>query len=136
MRAVLLLALAVLSAAVITTALRDEGDTPARKYVAEHPVDPPAISRTVFVSVEMPRPSATPKRLSARLERGVMPAATTTAEVLTDTECTPDGKMISRCRNVMELADGSRLVLRHPHEMSKVPCLAPGEQVRLVPQPA
>ena len=25
------------------------------------------------------------------------------------------------------------IVLRHPHDMTKVPCLAPGEQVRLVP---
>jgi hypothetical protein len=55
------------------------------------------------------------------------------AEVLTDTDCTPDGQMISRCRNEMQLADGRRIVLRHPHKMSEVPCLAPGEQVRLVP---
>jgi hypothetical protein len=44
--------------------------------------------------------------------------------------------MISRCRNEVSLADGTRVVLRHPHNMSKVPCLAPGEHVRLIPQPA
>lgn len=48
------------------------------------------------------------------------------ADALTDTDCAPDGQMISRCRNVMRLADGRQLVLRHPHDMSKVPCLAPG----------
>jgi hypothetical protein len=41
--------------------------------------------------------------------------------------------MISRCRNVMRLEDGREIVLRHPHDMSRVPCLAPGERVRLLP---
>jgi hypothetical protein len=54
------------------------------------------------------------------------------ADVMTDTECAPDAHMISRCRNVVR-ADGRRIVLRHPHDMSKVPCLAPGERVRLIP---
>jgi hypothetical protein len=41
--------------------------------------------------------------------------------------------MISRCRNVVRLEDGSELVLRHPHDMRDVPCLAPGERILLVP---
>ena len=44
--------------------------------------------------------------------------------------------MVSRCRNEMQLQDGSRIVLRHPHDMSAVPCLAPGEDVLLVPATA
>jgi hypothetical protein len=67
------------------------------------------------------------------LESGGMPREPTMAEVLTDTDCAPDGYMVSRCRNEMLLADGRRVVLRHPHVMSSVPCLAPGEQVLLVP---
>jgi hypothetical protein len=67
------------------------------------------------------------------LETGAMPHVPTMAEVMTDTECAPDERMISRCRNVVRLPDGSRAVLRHPHDMAKIPCLAPGERVRLIP---
>ena len=55
------------------------------------------------------------------------------ADVMTDTDCTPDAQMISRCRNVMRLEDGRQIVLRHPHNMTRIPCLAPGERVRLIP---
>jgi hypothetical protein len=103
---------------------------------SEHPVAIPETARTVTVSVTMPGPSAHERRLSAMLEKGTMPPEATMAEVMTDTECAPDGKMISRCRNEMRLADGRTMVLRHPHDMSKVPCLAPGERVLLVPSSA
>ena len=135
MRLVLLLALAVLSAGTITVALRDD-DVPKRQYAAEHPIEPPAISRSVFVSSTMPTPSRSPRRLSAKLESGSMPATRTTVEVLSDTDCAPDRKLISHCRNEVRLPDGSLLVLRHPHNMSRVPCLAPGEHVELIPRPA
>ena len=101
--------------------------------VSEHPVAIPAAARTVLVSRTMPMPSAHERRLSAMLAQGAMPHGPTMANVMTDTECTPDAQMISRCRNVVRLADGRQLVLRHPHDMSKIPCLAPGERVRLVP---
>jgi hypothetical protein len=104
--------------------------TPA---VAEHPVAIPAAARTVLVSRSMPMPSAHERRLSAMLETGAMPHVPTMAEVMTDTECAPDERMISRCRNVVRLPDGRRAVLRHPHDMAKIPCLAPGERVRLIP---
>jgi hypothetical protein len=55
------------------------------------------------------------------------------AEVMTDSNCAPDAEMISRCRNVMRLADERQIVLRHPHDMTKIPCLAPGERVQLIP---
>ena len=100
---------------------------------SEHPVSVPEAARTVTVSATMPAPSASASALSALLERGRMPDGPTTAEVMTDTDCAPDAAMVSRCRNEVRLPDGSRMVLRHPHDMSEVPCLAPGERVRLVP---
>ena len=102
-------------------------------YVSEHPLDVPETARTVTVSATMPMPSAHERRLSAMLEQGTMPEGPMMAEVLTDTDCAPDEHMISHCRNEVQLPDGRTIVLRHPHNMHKVPCLAPGEQVLLVP---
>ena len=129
-RLALSLAAAVLTAAAFLLAGRG-GDSPAPR--TEHPVTVPAELRTVNVSASMPLASAHARRLSAMLETGTMPAHATTAEVLSDTDCAPDAEMISRCRNEIRLADGSTVVLRHPHNMTKVPCLAPGERIRLVP---
>jgi hypothetical protein len=130
-----LAALAVLAAAAGVVVLRGHGDSrvalPAS--VSEHDAAIPAAARTVLVSRAMPMPSAHARRLSALLEDGPMPDRPMMAEVLTDTDCAPDAQMISRCQNVVRLDGGARLVLRHPHDMSRVPCLAPGERVRLVP---
>lgn len=132
----LLLVLIVVAAATVGAAtLYDRARSePAPSLVAEHPVVIPENVRTVTVSTAMPRPSAGERTLSAMLVEGTLPPAPTSAEVLTDTQCVPDEEMISRCRNEMMLPDGSTIVLRHPHDMTKVPCLAPGEQVRLVPE--
>ncbi|HLF68085.1 MAG TPA: hypothetical protein VI503_01975 [Gaiellaceae bacterium] len=102
----------------------------------EHPTPVPDTVRTVTVSATMPTPSSHDQHLSAMLEEGRMPSRPTVAEVLTDTECTPDPRMISRCRNEVRLADGRTVVLRHPHDMRTIPCLAPGEHVLLVPASA
>ncbi|MGH3079413.1 MAG: hypothetical protein ACRDPZ_14690 [Gaiellaceae bacterium] len=110
---------------------RDSGA--GEQYVSEHSAVVPEDMRTVAVSATMPLPSAHARRLSAMLEGGAMPGGPMTAKVLTDTDCAPDARMVSRCRNEMQLPDGSRIVLRHPHDMSEVPCLAPGEDVLLVP---
>ncbi|HEU6443717.1 MAG TPA: hypothetical protein VFL61_01525 [Gaiellaceae bacterium] len=126
-------ALALLGAAAAWAVFGSDGGGPSPTYVSEHPVDVPAAARTVLVSAAMPAPSETPDRLSARLERGTMPTGPTSAEVMTDTDCTPDARMISRCRNELRLADGTTIVLRHPHDMRTIPCLAPGERVSLVP---
>ena len=126
-----LAAVAVLVATAGVLALRG-GDT-SPTAVTEHPVAVPASARTVLVSRAMPMPSAHERRLSAMLEDGAMPGRPMVADVMTDTDCGPDAEMISRCRNVMRLADGRRIVLRHPHDMREIPCLAPGERVRLVP---
>jgi hypothetical protein len=109
---------------------------PSSQPVTEHPVAVPAATRTVTVSATMPSPSTAPHQLSAMLEEGVMPDTRTMAEVMSDTQCTPDAQMISRCRNEVRLSDGTTLVLRHPHDMRDIPCLAPGEIVTLVPASA
>ena len=107
--------------------------TDAGGYVREHPVDVPTSVRTVSVSSEMPMPSAHPRMLSAMLIEGRLPDSPMMAEVLTDTDCAPDAEMISHCRNEVRLSNGEKIVIRHPHDMRDVPCLAPGERVRLVP---
>lgn len=130
----LLATAAVLVAAAAAFALAGGKETDGTSaVVSEHPVAIPASMRTVAVSSTMPMPSAHARRLSAMLEHGVMPGHPVTAEVVTDTDCTPDAEMISHCRNVMRLEDGHEIVLRHPHSMAEVPCLAPGEQVKLIP---
>jgi hypothetical protein len=125
-------AILIAAAGAFTLARGEEaGDAPPS--VSEHPVAVPAAARTVDVSWAMPMPSAHERRLSAMLEHGAMPDRPVMADVMTDTNCAPDAEMISRCRNVMRLADGRQIVLRHPHDMTKIPCLAPGERVRLIP---
>ncbi len=128
---------AVLAAVAVLVAtagvLAPRGGDTSPTAVTEHPVAVPASARTVLVSRAMPMPSAHERRLSAMLEDGAMPGRPMMADVMTDTDCGPDAEMISRCRNVMRLADGRRIVLRHPHDMREIPCLAPGERVRLVP---
>lgn len=113
---------------------RDAGD--GERYVSEHSAPVPETARTVTISATMPPPSAHARRLSAMLEAGRMPHGPMMAEVLTDTDCAPDARMVSRCRNEIEFPDGRRIVVRHPHDMSRVPCLAPGEQVLVVPTSA
>ncbi|HUP33535.1 MAG TPA: hypothetical protein VM184_10915 [Gaiellaceae bacterium] len=132
MRLLLVLALAV-SAAVVGSLLYDRSGGGTAAYVAEHPVSVPETLRTVNLTATMPLPSAGERNLSAMVVEGELPDAPTTGEVLTDTDCVPDEEMISRCRNEVLLPDGGTIVLRHPHDMTRVPCLAPGEQVRLVP---
>jgi hypothetical protein len=133
-----LAAIAVLIAATGVLALRGGGEAPdsSPPSASEHPVAIPSSARTVLVSRAMPMPSAHSRRLSAMLEEGAMPHRPMMAEVMTDSDCMPDAQMISRCRNLIRLPDGRRIVLRHPHDMSDVPCLAPGERVRLIPSGA
>lgn len=127
------LVLVALVALGVTWGLYEGG---GRSPVTEHPVAVPETLRTVAVSATMPSPSAHERRLSAMLEDGDMPHRSMMAEVLTDTDCAPDGQMVSRCRNEVRLSDGSTIVLRHPHDMRTIPCLAPGERVLVAPAAA
>ena len=127
------IAIVAVVAGVLTLGGREESASTSPTSASEHPTAIPVTARTVMVSRAMPMPSAHERRLSAMLEEGTMPERPMMAEVVTDSDCAPDARMISHCRNVMRLADGRRIVLRHPHDMSRVPCLAPGEHVRLIP---
>jgi hypothetical protein len=49
--------------------------------------------------------------------------------VLTDEQCQPDAAGVSHCLNTIRLTSGQTIAVRHPHRMSEVPCLAPGERV-------
>jgi hypothetical protein len=127
------IAIAAAVAAVLALAGREEAASNAPTSASDHPIAVPAAARTVMISRAMPMPSAHERRLSAMLEEGTMPDRPMMAEVMTDSDCAPDARMISRCRNVVRLASGRQIVLRHPHDMTTIPCLAPGERVRLIP---
>lgn len=96
-----------------------------------HLVTESAPLRTVLVGKSGAPDAGGPIR--AGLIEGRMPGATTTAVVLTDTDCTPDFAGISHCRNELRLADGSTIAVRHHHDMQRYSCLSPGERVRVVP---
>ena len=68
------------------------------------------------------------------LVRGHMPARTTTGTVTTDTDCAADRNGISHCKNIVALASGRRIAVRHDHSMMNDPCLTPGEHVLVRPR--
>lgn len=121
------------AAGVLVLGGREEAANTSPIPAPEHPLAVSAAARTVIVSRTMPMPSAHERRLSAMLDEGTMPDRAMMAEVMTDSDCSPDARMISRCRNEVRLASGRQIVLRHPHDMTTIPCLAPGERVRLIP---
>jgi len=67
------------------------------------------------------------------LTKGQMPPRATTATVLTDTFCAADRNGISHCNNILRLASGRRITVRHDHSMMNDPCLSPGERARVRP---
>lgn len=88
--------------------------------------------RTILASrVEHDVISQPGQPLHAVILEGDLPDASVVATVRTDEDCTPDAAGISRCTNRIELPGGDEVVLRHPHRMSEVACLAPGERVIL-----
>ncbi len=93
----------------------------------------PAAVRTLLVSATTAPVSQPGLVLHGRLMAGHMPMAATSGTVLTDEDCAPDAMGISHCRNAVRLADGRTIVVRHPHDMGRVPCLTPGEHVRVRP---
>lgn len=108
--------------------------TPPPAAVATDPHGTPITAlRTVVLRRGTVSPSPRRAMLHTRLAGGMMPAGPTTATVLTDEDCEPDAAGISHCRNRLILADGQTIEVRHLHNMGMVPCLAPGEQVRVVP---
>lgn len=63
--------------------------------------------------------------------RGALPKGSVTGKVLTDTNCDPDLYGVSHCVNVIRLAGGREITVRHDHQMMNDPCLSPGETVRV-----
>jgi len=78
-----------------------------------------------------PAPSSHPERMRALLLRGRIPVGIITATVLTDEDCAPDVQGVSHCRNALRLPGGDTIEVRHPHRMHDVPCMTPGEIVRV-----
>jgi len=65
------------------------------------------------------------------LTKGRTPARATIATVVTDTNCAADRNGISHCANILQLASGRRITVRHDHSMMNDACLSPGERVRI-----
>lgn len=86
--------------------------------------------RTVLVSRDrMPAPSPAGETLHALRVSGPLPTGEALGTVLTDEDCAPDGRGVSHCLNEIELPGERLLRVRHPHRMTEVPCLSPGERV-------
>lgn len=51
--------------------------------------------------------------------------------VSSDTDCRPDARGLSHCRNAIELANGGRIVVIDTHQMSRNRCLKPGDKLTL-----
>lgn len=118
----LLVVLVITAVALALFARRGSGENPEAAR--------PAAARTLVVFRDgEPSPSVTPIVLRVQLISGALEGADAT--VLTDEDCAPDDVGISHCRNRLRLGNGTEIVVRHPHDMMKIPCLKPGEPVRL-----
>ena len=51
--------------------------------------------------------------------------------VMSDTQCEPDAQGFSHCRNDIALANGIRITVIDTHDISRHPCLEPGERLSL-----
>jgi hypothetical protein len=85
----------------------------------------------VYTGTQEPAPSPHAVHMQALLIAGTLPKGATTATVLTDEDCAPDQHGVSHCRNQLRLAGGRTITVRHPHRMMDVPCMTPGEDVRV-----
>jgi hypothetical protein len=65
------------------------------------------------------------------LTKGKMPRRATSATVITDTNCAADRNGISHCSNIIRLASGRRISVRHDHSMMNDACLTPGERLHV-----
>lgn len=124
-------ALLAVGALVALAALRQtppEGPPPG-----SHGVPIPS-ARTVLVAAGgLAKISVPGQALHTKRLEGAIPASATPATVLTDENCTPDASGVSHCTNRLRMDDGSELTVVHSHRMGDVPCLSPGERVRVEP---
>lgn len=131
-------AVGVLLAAVVATLVaawpssEGEGSRTAASPDPAHAA--PAGIRTLVVrrGKREPSPSQPGGVLHALLLEGKAPAGEVVATVTSDEDCAPDSKGISHCLNRLRLDGGRRLMVRHPHAMQEVPCMTPGERIRVI----
>ncbi len=101
-------------------------------FIAKSPLSLP---QTTFVRtrdcLRRPRPCVNGARglELVYLTKGRMPTRATSAAVLTDTSCAADRNGVSHCSNILRLASGRRITVRHDHRMMNDPCLSPRERV-------
>lgn len=125
------LAAAAVAAAAVVLTVGGTSTTPI-KPAPDTPDQPPAPLRSLAVTTTSePAPSPHPQRMRALLLNGRLPAGVVTATVLTDEDCAPDAQGVSHCRNKLRLPSGKTIEVRHPHRMHDVPCMTPGESVRV-----
>lgn len=86
-------------------------------------------ARIVVVGTE--KALSTPGVLRGTLVAGTFHDGAHVAEVLSDRDCAPDADGISHCLNELDLGS-TRITIRHHHRMNEVPCLSPGETVRVM----
>ena len=68
---------------------------------------------------------------SVKLVAGELPTSASKAIVRSDSNCQPDEQGVSHCLNELEIG-AAKVVVRHHHKMSEVPCLTPGETVFVI----
>ena len=93
---------------------------------------PPASVRSLILATKAePAPSEHPEHMRGLLVTGRLPRGVVEATVITDEDCAPDADGVSHCRNALRLRNGKTIEVRHPHRMRDVPCMTPGETVRV-----
>lgn len=107
--------------------------TPVPHFVDVTPEARPA-QRTLVVggaNEALPGLSENSGVLISSLIEGDLPADAALATVVTDTNCAPDEQGVSHCLNQLEFGT-TQVLVQHHHKMSEVPCLTPGETVRVL----
>ena len=131
-------ALAAVLAAIVLAAATNSSTTPTTPApVAQAPSQdtshqrPRFVRRLAVTTKAEPAPSERPERMRALLLDGRLPVKVVKAIVLTDEDCAADAQGVSHCRNKLRLPSGRTIEVRHPHRMHEVPCMTPGETVRV-----
>ncbi len=134
--AVPLLFIVIAIAVVATRPAAQASNPPPAPARVPHFMDTqaPGVSRTLVIggaNDTLPGTSNQAGLLMANLRAGQIPAGATTARVLSDANCAPDADGISHCLNDLQIGNVV-VTVQHHHAMSSVPCLTPGETVRLM----
>lgn len=126
--------LAGLVAALLVLSPSDHAARSTASPVQDRAHTAPPTVRTLIVTRgrREPPPSRPGATMHALLLEGKLPSRPTMATVTSDEDCAPDAAGISHCLNRLRLEGAGKLAVRHPHAMSQVPCMTPGERVRVV----